>query len=157
MIVSIDPGTKCSGFAVFAESDTEEKPVLIRCGVFRGDDWIDTANHVPEFSCENPDDLKLIIEDPRIYPVTNVRPNDLMKLSAAVGAIVAKVSAKFTKLVTPSQWKKSVPKTIHQKRIWRTLNESEKEILDSCLCPKSLHHNVVDAVGIGLWHVGRMK
>ena len=129
MIVSIDPGTKCSGFAVFAESDTEEKPVLIRCGVFRGDDWIDTANHVPEFSCENPDDLKLIIEDPRIYPVTNVRPNDLMKLSAAVGAIVAKVS----------------------------VNESEKEILDSCLCPKSLHHNVVDAVGIGLWHVGRMK
>ncbi len=157
MIVSIDPGTKCAGYAVFAESDTESKPVMIRCGVFRGDDWIDTANHTPEFSELDKENLKLIIEDPRIYPVTNVRPNDLMKLANSVGAIVAKVNAKFTKLVTPSRWKKSIPKTIHQKRILRCLSPEEKQILDNCLCPKSLQHNVVDAIGIGLWHVGRMK
>ena len=148
MILCVDPGTTCAGFAIFSKSDSS----LIRCGVFRGDDWIDTANKIPEFEGIE----KLIIEDPRIYPVTNVNPNDLMKLAKAVGAIVAKIDAKHTKLVTPSKWKKSVPKKIHQKRIWRTLEEKEKEILDGCLCPKSLHHNVVDAVGIGLWELKRM-
>ena len=148
MIVCIDPGTTCIGIAVFDESQNE----LVSCDLIRGKDWIDTASKIPNFGKLE----TLVIEDPRIYPISKARPNDLMKLAKAVGAIVAKVDAKFTKLVTPSTWKGSVPKRIHQKRILRAMTDEEKNILNKCPCPKSLLHNTIDAVGIGLWYVRRM-
>jgi len=149
LIVCIDPGTQCAGFATFSESDKG----MLSCGVFRGKDWMDTAGRVPDFGQV----AKLVIEDPRVYPITNVDPNNLMTLAKAVGAIVANVKALHTKLVTPSRWKKSVPKKIHQKRILRAMSQSETQLLENCLCPKSLQHNVVDAIGIGLWELRRMK
>ena len=149
MIVCIDPGTTCVGFAVFSKEDS----ALLRCGLVRGDDWIDTASKVPAFpNCDI-----LVIEDPRIYPVSKARPNDLMKLAKAVGAIVATVDAKYAKLVTPGTWKKSIPKMIHQKRIRRALTSTEKALLDATACPKSLLHNTIDAVGIGLWYTRRYR
>ena len=148
MIVCIDPGTTCIGIAVFSESQN----ALVSCDLVRGEDWIDTFNRLPDF--ENLETL--VIEDPRIYPVSKARANDLMKLAKSVGAIVAKVDAKFTKLVTPATWKGSVPKRIHQKRILRALTAEEKTILNKCPCPKSLLHNTIDAVGIGLWYLRRM-
>lgn len=148
-MVCIDPGTQCAGYATFSEEDK----AMISCGVFRGNDWMDTAARVPDFGKVD----KLVIEDPRVYPITNVDPNNLMILAKAVGAIVANVKAIHTKLVTPSRWKKSVPKKIHQKRILRGMTPEETQILENCLCPKSLKHNVIDAVGIGLWELRRIK
>ena len=149
MILCIDPGTTCAGWAGFSKEDK----ALLRCGLVRGSDWIETAKNLPAFSeCDT-----LIIEDPRIYPASKARANDIMKLAKSVGAFVASVDAAYTKLVTPATWKKSIPKLIHQKRIMRALTDSELAILNGCQCPKSLLHNTVDAVGIGLWYVRRYR
>ena len=145
MIVAVDPGTTCTGVAVF------QNEILISCYLPRGKTWIDTFRALPTL---RPD--VLVVEDPRIYPVSKARPNDILKLARSVGAVVAKIDAPETRLVTPATWKKSVPKRIHQKRILKALNEQEKAVLDNCDCPKSLLHNTVDAVGIGLWFLKRL-
>ena len=145
MIVAIDPGTTCIGVAVFHNDN------LTACYLPRGRDWIETFRNVPKLGPE-----VLVVEDPRIYPVSKARHNDILKLARSVGAVVAKIDAPKTRLVTPATWKKSVPKHIHQRRILRALSERETAVLNDCKCPRSLRHNVVDAVGIGLWFLERM-
>lgn len=60
--------------------------------------------------------------------------------------------------VEPDRWKGgAIPKDKHQPRIWKKLEAREKVILDA-VCNGMAdgdRHNVVDAVGIGLYAVGR--
>ena len=61
------------------------------------------------------------------------------------------------RFVSPAAWKGQVPKKIHHPRILRSLSEVEREIVLDVLdlLPASTRHNVLDAVGIGLWALKR--
>ncbi len=57
--------------------------------------------------------------------------------------------------VLPREWKPNLPKEVHQPRILATLTPAERRLVDA-LRPKSLVHNAIDAVGIGLNRLGRL-
>jgi len=80
---------------------------------------------------------------------------DLIRV-ATIGAAVAGMLSPEPAFVTPNEWKGQVPKEIMGSRIlhslqWDEANRAGKDI------PTNLRHNVIDAVGIGLWAVGRMQ
>ncbi len=56
--------------------------------------------------------------------------------------------------VTPFAWKGNTPKGIQASRILSALTKAEHEAVS--WPKKSLAHNVVDAIGIGLWRAGRL-
>jgi hypothetical protein len=56
---------------------------------------------------------------------------------------------------TPSAWKGQVPKSVHHARILAALSYEEQSRIPKL--PTSKLHNVLDAVALGLFHVGRVK
>lgn len=97
-----------------------------------------------------------IIEHPRIYPGSAQQKGDLNDLLDVAG-VGAAVSVHFMKPVTvfPSDWKGNVPKDMMTERIRRALTDEERARIEKC--PASLMHNVLDAIGIGLWKLGRIN
>ncbi len=104
----------------------------------------------------------VVIEVPeyRRNSTKRVNPNDLIKLAVRVGELAA-TSRVFwfasTQLVTPTEWKGNTPKDIHGLRIIRALSLKELAVYEEVKCAASLRHNVVDAIGLGLWRVGRLS
>ena len=85
-----------------------------------------------------------------------IDPNDLIDLSmctgAFTGALCVEMSSTLT-LVEPAEWKAQVPKDVTRRRIEALLTPSEKEGIKK----GGEMHNVYDAIGIGLFALGRAK
>lgn len=143
MILAIDPGTH-TGWALFKDS------LLVACGL--GDPRTSTAHVMRDIT-------DVIIEHPVIYSGGRTRnPNDVLKVAVNAGEWAGTYRQKaLVRYVTPQAWKGSVPKDVHQPRILAKLAPKEAEVLEASLrrVAKSKHNNVVDAVGLGLFHVGR--
>lgn len=141
MLLAIDPGTDL-GWALFGPDRR-----LSRCGF----------GTPPREGFE-----EAVIERPKIYPQgrQKANPKDVITLALTAGEFGGrcKDANATVRYVEPDEWKGgSIPKEIHQPRIWAKLTDAEKSVLDvACkgMAP-SKRHNVVDAVGIGLWGVGR--
>jgi len=84
----------------------------------------------------------LVIEKPQVYERWKSKgdPNDLVDLAVLVGALIVVIPAKRILLPQPQQWKGSVPKRIHHRRI-RTLYPD----LGRCSA------DAMDAVGLALY------
>ena len=138
-LYAIDPGVHMCGIAVF--DDTR----LI--SAFYG--------KLPEDG--NYSTCELIIEMPRIYPGSGQQKgdlNDLLNLAAVVGHNEALFSALRSRRVFPAQWKGQVPKKAMNQRILKRLSLFEAARIQSA---GAKSHNVIDAVGIGLFACGRLK
>ena len=99
----------------------------------------------------------VVCELPQVYPHSKVDPNDLVRLAVRVGelkALAEHMGATVT-LVLPRQWKGSVPKTIHGRRIQGQLSPWERGIYSAVPCAASKRHNVLDAIGLGIWFLQR--
>lgn len=101
----------------------------------------------------------VVIECPVIYPKSKVPPMDIMHLYGAVVAIAQVCSHYFVRVefVEPRAWKGNVPKDIFGKRIESKLHPKESKLVLLDRFPKTKRHDVVDAIGIGLWFNGRLK
>ena len=133
-LLAIDPGA-CTGWATFGELKQ-----LLACGI--GDPPVELAGHV-------------IIELPQVYPQQPVPPNDLITLAFLAGRYAGRASGEvFT--VFPHQWKGNLPKEVCAARVRMKLSSEEKKIVDDCDLPKSQMHNTMDAIGIGLFAIGRV-
>jgi hypothetical protein len=138
-LLAIDPGED-TGLAFFRDT------VLIKA-------W---GLHVPADTCLS--DLRLrgmvetcIVERPRFYPgKSKVDANDLIVLALRAGMLAQAVQAPTTRFVEPSVWKGQLPKNVCHNRIRAILTPVELAVL----APVK-DHNVWDAVGIGLFGVGR--
>ena len=84
------------------------------------------------------------------------RPADIVKLAQDAGrwAGIYSTLGVDAHFVEPNVWKGGpVPKNISHPRIWSALNAREQSVVDvGCrgMAP-SKRHNVMDAIGIGLW------
>jgi hypothetical protein len=58
--------------------------------------------------------------------------------------------------VYPEEWKGRIPKEKHQPTILQALGEEEVMLVEGVM-PSSLRNNAIDAVGIGLYFLGRME
>jgi len=102
---------------------------------------------------------RVVIEVPRWYPHEHkVDVNDLLDLGQKAGwlkGFYEDLGAE-TEYVYPRTWKGTVPKDIHNERVLQKLSSAELSVLQKKPRATKFDHNMVDAVGIGLWKLGRM-
>lgn len=157
-LLAIDPGKKLCGWAFFAGWRRLE---LSACGL-SAPDWVISELH-DTFGGARLDDYGLIAELPRTYDgrARKGDANDLIAVAFAAGLVIG--DSKQTKYVTvsPSDWKGNVPKPkrasdpyIIEERCRAILRPRELAVVPDLARSKA--HNVWDAVGIGLWHLGRL-
>lgn len=112
------------------------------------------ASAVWEKSAVSHEDV-LIVEHPRIYPgMPDKDLNDLLDV-VAVGAAVAAPFMRELVTVYPSEWKGTVKKSVMLERIRKAL--SAEELARCEFTNKSDDEDLLDAVGIGLWRLGRLN
>ena len=160
MILAIDPGLRHCGMALFREKllidaalvritadayGTSEAARLMALQVGR---WKQRAAY----------SLELVIELPKVYPTGRQQgdQNDLIKLAALAGAIVGSCDWQSSRFIEPRTWKGTINADEMTGRIQGRLSDFERTRVDLESSPKSLHHNIWDAVGIGLWACGRL-
>lgn len=136
---AIDPGA-CTGWAVF------DGATLVLCGV------CDPA----ELSFRGGE--KAVIERPDAHRgrEQKAKPESIATLLMLVGQYTerARVAGVSVQLVKPSAWKGAVPKDVHQVRVLNELTSAERIALADL--SKTKRHNMIDAIGLGLWSVGRL-
>jgi hypothetical protein len=134
-LASIDPGVHKSAIALW----------------FRG--ALVFADDMPNVTvyrlAENLKNARVIVETPVLYPTKRKQHKDVRNLLAVADKLKALSVRPFG--VSPSAWKGQVPKKIHGNRIFAELRR--EEIL-AIVCIEN--HNTIDAVGLGLWFLGRL-
>ena len=152
MLVSIDPGAKLAGVALWDDNE------LTCAWLTRGEDWRDTALNVSrEVHQRIPrlDDVDVAIERPQVYVQSKQKgdPNDLITIALMAGGAASLTATGLVTVYLPREWKQSVPKEIMVRRIQARLTSEERARVE--LPAPSLAHNVWDAVGIGLHQLKR--
>jgi hypothetical protein len=142
LILAVDPGADL-GWATFG-ADTRE---LERAGLGR--------SGMPPPAAVS----ALAIERPRIYPQRGQKgdPNDLITLAIIVGRVEERYERAAHVEITPHTWKHTLSKEHCARQILRTLTAPERATLRACLehVVEGKQHNVIDAVGIGLFYLTR--
>jgi hypothetical protein len=144
MIVAIDPGKHASGWAVFWDGK------LWACGFGNdADPILDVTEGIVDL---------VVLEVPRVYDRKRWKgdPNDLIDISVAGGILVGALRPETVKLVRPQDWKGQTPKGVQADRTLAKLTKAEAERLNG-VASKSKLHNVIDAIGIGLWELKRCQ
>lgn len=180
-LLAIDPGIRGCGVAFFRDSQLAacayvRNPVRTGSGA---DAVVAVACEVAEwrrFASGSKYADEIAIEIPQAYVVGKSKgsANDLIPLAGVAYAAAALVGGHVTSY-SPAQWKGQLDKEVVQRRILgatcaevlasgaRTprpgtarLSEAEYGIADEAVRQaKSLAHNLVDAAGLGLFHLKR--
>lgn len=82
------------------------------------------------------------------------RMNDLFSVNVCAGKWIMSVNAPHTRHLYPHVWKGGLSKERHQPRILEALTPIERALIPKLADYKL--HNVIDAIGIGLFAIGRM-
>lgn len=143
-LLAIDPGGACLGWAYFIDRR------LVGCGLSRSKAKSLAGRIEDHLSELDTASVEAVVCERMVWRGRSAKsgPQDLMDLNIIAGRL-------GTVWVTPEQWKGCVPKEIHQPRILSRLMMEELYLVRAVL-PPSLRHNAIDAVGIGLHHLGRL-
>lgn len=145
-MITIDAGTKKNcGYAVFKGKE------LAWANVF-------SVEEVMLHASSEPGEL-VVIEVPRFYQHDHKDPNDLIDLAVNVGQFKRHFELQRcrVKLIWPRSWKGNIAKELMTKRILGKLTVYELARMPVRPRARTHDHNMVDAVGIGLVEVGRMR
>ena len=167
-ILSIDPGIRGVGVAVWRHGRLHAAAwVQNPCSTGSGPREAAEAARAVHVHCGLARLDTLVLEYPQIYSRGGGRtkgdPNDLLPLAAVDGALAALFPEAAVVYFTPSVWKGQVdkPKSVHEeyaieRRVRERLDESE---LLRIVWPGNKKHrwDVVDALGVGLHHLGRFE
>lgn len=103
----------------------------------------------------------LLVEFPQYYHENQEEdPNDLLQVARCVGqweewAAAIDPPGCLVVRVHPREWKGQTPKKIHNARVLERLIPNELATIPKL--PESKLHNVLDAIGLGLWALDRMS
>lgn len=157
-LLAIDPGLRTTGWACFSECPQGTWALfdvgLSRCTSRVFSDVLKVHDRqVPRLA-----DGRVVVEKMQIYDITKSKadPEDLVNLSI-LGGHLAQHGREAT-FVEPRTWKGQRPKNAMLPLLKKYLSEIEFLVMESKLAPiraKSLLHNAHEAVGIGLWALGR--
>lgn len=138
--VFVDPGKHASGVAWFDRG--ELVGAKYRPAAFPLDNIYNT--------------WRCVCEKPQVYTTGESRKADLIDLAIAAGRMTGNLPTEY---ITPAQWKGSAKKGPMHARMREILSPAEVELLARSLdgVSKTLHHNVYDAVCMGLKWLGRWK
>ena len=150
--VGIDPDTKASGVAVLDNGYWSLRSARA-FGKLAKDRFPGMADSLVDALPELHDAVVAIEWQHMRYYEKN--PNAMMGVQAVAGMALAAVVSHGALpsrilLPRPSEWKGTIAKEIHQRRILKSLNCT----IDSDIfahIPRSLRQHVVDAMGLALW------
>ena len=147
-VIAIDPG-QWSGVAYF------EDGVLTRAElVGKGEDEVAAYTLLRH---GNRLGVQGVIEIPQVYQQRQWKgdPNDLISVAYIAGMFGGWLRGAGAEVLTvlPHKWKGSRPKDVDVRYTLSCLTDEERMLLPRL--PASKLHNVIDAVGIGLWHQKR--
>lgn len=102
----------------------------------------------------------VIVERPKIYDAAHQKGDqrDIADLLIVAGGLLLAAGrvAKAVMPIEPAQWKGQTPTEIIEHRLEKHLSAEERGRIEWPTARKTLAHNVVDAIGIGMWHAGRI-
>lgn len=149
-LITIDPGNK-TGWAAFSGTSLVEARVISKDDLFHGDSHAGWA--IPGWMGSLP---LVLIELPQHVKVPVM---DLITLAVNVGEYKRFYASQGCVVGTewPTTWKHSVPKKIHNRRVLAALAPAEVAILPKRPRAKDHDNNMLDAVGLGLWKLGRLR
>ena len=155
MIACIDPGTSAKGGAGLAIFSNQGE--LFDAFLLRPPPVLDVAERIRRTLVDlYPVPVQLcVVEWPQIYKGDRRDPNHLLGLTGMAMAIVTRLNPDEVKSVLPRTWKGTLDGDVMTKRIEERLRPEELQRIAHC--PASLRHNILDAVGLGLWHFGRLE
>lgn len=154
-LLSIDPGLRGCGVAFWKNSTLEKASYVKNPSPADGPAAWTVMAFAVSSEFRQAYDADVAVEIPRVYPgVRENDPNDLLQLAGVVGAIVGHIYPLSVRHYYPADWKGQVPKAVMTSRIVERVTQEEHSRVNSV---GRLDHNTWDAVGIGLFHLGRMK
>jgi hypothetical protein len=156
-LLAIDPGG-VTGWAYFQQTR------LALCGFWPLEKALSSW-------CVPPGSVDVVlVERPQIYrgekKKTAAPDADIITLAVRAGQLAGRYlggGARSVEYVLPHGWKGNLPKPkagetyIVQKRVLAVLEEEEKRLIYSSMSAraKKPDHNMIDAIGIGLWRLER--
>lgn len=157
LVASIDPGKHSAGVAVFYNEQLQLAKYVERKGEHLAKHVRTAIGHGRAVAGKQFGPLELVIEIPQIYQRAYQKgdQNDLIWVAFEAGRMLQAIEPTRYVTVLPREWKGQTPKDVMCRRIESKLGPLE---LERVKLPKakSLHHNVWDAVGIGLKYLGRL-
>lgn len=156
-LIAVDPGLRHCGIAYFY------KGILGYAGLVRNPEttargaraWIAMARAVAA-RIQRFDWEKGVVEDQEQYEGASNRVNraDLTELAHVAGAVALVLGARGSDVESPlpKQWKGQLPKDVCNRRIEAKLTPLEAVVIER---EGALTHNIIDAVGLGLWALKR--
>ena len=156
-LVTIDPSLSCSGWSVFHDG------VMTGCGYIRTDkkhSLTERLSQIAVGASAIPDmpeeETTIIIEWPQVYRgKVGPNPNDLLKVSAAGACFLSSIPHAKSLSYLPREWKKSLPKEKMNDLVEAALSTDEHLIFSEQKLAKRNSNNVLDAIGIALFQLGR--
>ena len=153
-LVAVDPG-KNTGLAFFIDG------MLARIGCISPKNF---AYNLELFTggvhqCA----MTYVVEIPEIYRSRHSKgdPNHLIPLAKQCGMVqgLAETNGALYHEYKPKAWKGQLPKHVMRNRIkaLRILTPHEEHVLQTTPFSKEEEHNAWDALGLGLWHLKRLK
>ena len=140
-ILAVDPGTHYTGYAKLDEGGLSYG--LIKAG---GNNWIDRCERVAHACHSLGPTHNLVIEWPQFQPgrrgLAAARGGDTLKLAFLCGAIFGRTPNHNIHLITPAEWKGSLPKRVTASRCQREYGLSGRQEIDN---------NWIDAVMLASW------
>lgn len=108
---------------------------------------------------------RVVLERPMIYPPRRqkARPRDVITLALRAGEAAGLYARRYgvePEYFEPDVWKGgSIDKDVHHPRVWAALTDAEKRIVSMAAerIPQRKQHNMLDAIGIGLFALGRNR
>lgn len=161
MLLAVDPSVRSPGAAIFCDSvlvAVARIPCKRASDVSDGQRWLDVATQIRAWVGAR-QITSFIFEKPQIYTAFKSKgdPNDLIGL-AGIGAALAGMLGVSVLSPTPAEWIGQLPKSTRGS----ALDSPRSQRIVSRLSPAELalvpdQHDAIDAVGLGLWALGRLK
>lgn len=159
-LVSLDPGLRHAGVAVFKNEWLHQCTLISNPEVtVRGPPaWETMADEMTRYlsQFEFWPNCTFVGEMPQIYRNAYYNPDDILQLAACLATCSYQCKGpKYTYL--PRQWKGKLVKEKHHKLIEYSMMRDEMELYEKLKAPATLKHNVMDAIGVGLYHLLRLR
>lgn len=139
--IAVDPGDN-AGIATFHDGRLASielvKDAVERCWRWKGQKGLPVICEMPEKFFNSPASVQ-----------------SLLTLSFTAGYLVSALHPSWVRKVTPREWKGQRPKAVDNALVQHLLNDQERHILRASRISETQKHNVVDAIGIGLWYLRR--
>ena len=153
-LYAVDPGLRCCGAAYFEDSILQWAKLIdgnIGDCPWQPMAWALMADEVEDGTAiRGVPECRFVVEFPRAYVGAKSGGDyeDLLQLAAVIGAM------RPHQIVRPHEWKGQLDKKRCHERILERLSEEEESRI---VRAGAKTHNVLDAVGIGLFCLGRFN